>query len=333
MSQTNENSLTSKYRANKLSYDQNATYRQDNFPRERLYSIYPPKLAAAKKESSAKAFNIDAIELKRNLMVSNLPLTEKARMQKYNIYCSAKNYAIMAAAPKYIFDTFHFTFENNGLLFDKTHYFAVAPTLYTGNKGDLPVVYRFSVCREIGNPEHFTFNLYAIVGGYEDGFYFMSRLDNNNNKCSHKTMVNPYLKSSKAVSPSHLKPNNRFQVVPFPHIHRPKFNSAERDKREVSHPYYVSKLKDAGFAKCLDEFMKMYGISKEMILVNQNCMVKKVIDIAKVHHMQEILKTTSADDIEKFDLFNFENYSNVSHERDKVTEIPEQKLGSPYFRY
>lgn len=332
MSQSQTDSLTSKYRTNKLSYDQSATYRQDNFPRERLYSIYPPKLAAAKKESPLKAFNIDSIELKRNLMVSNLPLTEKARMQKYNIYCSPKNYAIMTSAPKYIFDTFHFTFENNGLLYDKTHYFAVAPTLYTGNKGDLPVIYRFSVCREVGNPEHFSFNLYAIVGGYEDGFYFISRLDNNDEKCSHK-VTNPYLKSSTAVNPSHLKPDNRFQVVPFPHIHRPRFTAEDRDKREVSHPYHISRLKNAGFTKCLEEFMKMYGISKEMILANQNCMIEKVIKIAQVHNMREILKTVSANDIEKFDLFNFENYSNISHTKDKVTEIPEQKLGSPYCRY
>ena len=324
--------LSGSYRPNKLSFDQEATYRQDNFPRDRVYSIYSPKKSQEKKTSGIKAFNIDSFALKRNLLVSNRPLTEKARMQKYNIFCSPKNYAIMASAPKYIFDTYHFVFEHNGNLFEKTHFFAVAPTLDSGTSEGLPVLYRFSVCREVNNPEHFSFNLYAIVGGYEDGFYFISRLDNNNQEFSHRVQ-NPYLKSSTMLNPSHLKPENRFQVVPFPHIHRPRFTSTERDRREASHPYHLSHLKGADFAKCLDEYMQMYGISNDMILARDNCLIEQVLKVAKIHHLHEIIKTTSASDIEKFDLFNFDSYSHVKHERDKNIDIPEQKLGGPYLRY
>ena len=70
-----------------------------------------------------------------------------------------------------------------------------------------------------------------------------------------------------------------------------------------------------------------------MILARDNCLIEQVLKVAKIHHLHEIIKTTSASDIEKFDLLNFDSYSNVNHERDKKLEIPEQKLGSPYLRY
>ncbi len=328
-------SLTRIYHPSPLASRQDIEFQQENFPYGRVYHIYSPKVSKQKKENRSRAFPIDAIQLKKNLLISNLPLLERARMQKYNIYCTPKQYNIMAAAPKYIFHTFHFNYSYNGHHYSKTHYFSVAPTLDTQRDRALPVLYRFSVCRDVDQPEHFSFNLYAIVGGYEDGFYFISRLDNNKQELAHK------------VKKAHLKNKNRIQkyqpkekhtemmpeTVPFPHVHRPRFTTEDRDKREHSCPIHLPELEGAPFDKCLEEYMAFYNISADMTIIRENCSIESVLEIAKIQNMKKMLKTKSAEDIAKFDYMEFNEYSKHAEMIKEPINIPEQKTGNPYLRY
>lgn len=119
----------------------------------------------------------------------------------------------MIDAPKVIFDAHHFNFESNGQDYSKTHYFAIAPSLYNANsKTNLPLLYRLSVCREIGNPEHFSFSTYAIAGGYADGFYFLSRLDNNVATYAH---LDRTAKSHKRYKPTYSERCTKAQKLIF----------------------------------------------------------------------------------------------------------------------
>ncbi len=329
-----ENELSKVYHPPRLSFQQEIEFKQETFPHDNVYQIFSPKISTQKKENRKRAFNIDAIPLKKNLLVSNLPLIERARMQKYNIYCTPKQYDIMVDAPKYIFRAYHFYLEYNGQSYSKTHYFAIAPTLHTQQDRQLPVLYRFSVCRDTNNPEHFSFNLYAIVGGYKDGFYFISRLDNNDQELAH-IVKTPKIKSQKVVQPH--KPNCANgrpirEVVPFPHIHKPIFTHDERDKREHSYPIYLPDLKSASFNKCLEEFMNYYNISNEMMLVRENCKIEKVIKTIKIQNLKKMLKTMNADDLAKIDKHNFEDYTKHADLIQTQQNIPEQKTSGPYYR-
>ena len=332
----NKTRLSKVYKSQKLTFEQNVDFRQENLERERVYRIYSPAISKEKKKEKTPCFKIDAFGLRENLMVSNLPLIEHARMQKYNIICSPSKYKAMARAPKYIFDSFHFNFEFNHHIFSKTHYYAIAPTLDNGNDKTLPVLYRFSVCRELGNPQHFSITLYAVIGGYEDGFYFISRLDNDRPACAHKIKT-PCIKNAKTIKANRtkFKEAENISVIPFPHLHRPHFNADEYDEREYSRPIYLEKLKDKPFEKCLDAFLKIYNINPEMILTQDNCKISTVLDIAKTYHHKQITEFDKDDIFEKIALDEYITYNdcNVYEYKSNSCEVPNQKCGTPYLRY
>ncbi len=337
MSQTQSDcaNLSKIYRGTKLTFEQDIEFRQENLRRDRVYRIYPPRKSKEQKQIKDPSFRIDSFRTRKNLAVSNLPLAEHARMQRYNIVCSPSYYKEMAKAPKYIFDAYHFNFSYEHKIMSKTHYYAIAPTLHTLTGKTLPIIYRFSVCRELGNPEHFTLSLYAVVGGYEDGFYFISRLDNDSPKCAHK-IKQPKLKSTSCTKVAHPKfPNKQeIETIDFPHIHRPHFNEQEIDNREFSRPIHLEKLKGKSFEQCLSAFLKIYNILPEMILVKENCMIDDVLEVAKSQHFTDYAEPKC---IEKFCKTNLQDYINYHDcnvfEYKKQVDLPQQKCGTPYLRY
>lgn len=323
------------YRPAKLTYKQAVIYRQDNFPRERMYQIYSPKSSVELQDTRARAFNIRSIPMKPNLMVSNLPMDERARMQCYNIQCSHADYVKMVNAPKYIFDTYHFNYRtgNQCRIFSKTFYYCIAPTLDTEGKS-LPILYRLGIGREIGNDEHYTFSLYAVAGGFEDGFYFLARMDSDNP--SHAHTQKPQLKSAEKVNPARVNKNMDSysnKKVPFPHIHRPIFDDESRDLRELSEPKFIPSLVKSNFGKRLDVFLDIFNISPDMILIQNNCKITEVLENAKIHHY-ELEKGHDSEISPMFDKLEFQKYAYCSDfgQSDRYIENIEQKTGGPYLK-
>ena len=327
--------LSKTYRGTKLTFEQDIEFRQENFKRDRVYRIYPPRISKEHKQIKDPSFRIDAFRMRKNLTVSNLPLAEHARMQRYNISCYPDYYREMARSPKYIFDAYHFNFTYENKIMSKTHYYSIAPTLDNTSGKTLPIIYRFSICRELGNPEHFTLSLYAVIGGYEDGFYFISRLDNDSPKFAHK-IKQPKIKSTKCkkVAHPHFDNERESKTIEFPHIHRPHFNINELDEREFSRPIHMEKLKGKSFEQCLSAFLKIYNISPEMILVKENCLIDDVLEMAKSQNSEENAKPYCMDNFHKTNLMDYINYHDCNiYEYKKQIDLPKQRCGTPYLKY
>ena len=328
------------YRPAKLTYKQAVIYRQENFPRHRMYQIFTPKLSAELQDTSRRAFNIASIPLKQNLMVSNLPMYERARMQCYNIKCTRDDYTKMVNAPKYIFDTYHFNYESNhNRIYSKTFYYCIAPTLDDDSIRQLPILYRLGISRELGNPEHYSFSIYAVVGGYADGFYFLARMDNDTETHAHKKKI-PQAKSNKKLKPAHIENfgKNTYvsKKVPFPHIHRPHFNAESCDLRENSEPKHIPQLVSSNFDKRLQAFLDIFNISPEMLLVQDNCKVVDVLETAKTfHHYHGNVNQESHREMSKYDRLDFLKYEYCSDfgQNDRFIDNVNQRVGSPYLRH
>ena len=140
--------------------------------------------------------------------------------------------------PKIIVDTWHSTFITDEGVVHRTSFFAVAPNANV--KNGIPQLYRFSITRCDDKTEHYTMNMHAIVGGKEDGWLFLARLDNNTAGIYHPVLKNnmtrAYLKQHNAVITKSFtykqlrqksklkganKPVNQYEYcIPFPHIHQ-----------------------------------------------------------------------------------------------------------------
>ncbi len=308
------------YSNTKLSYDQDVIYRQENIPRDRTYRIFPPASERYSEPQSHK-FNIASIKNKDDLLVSNLPLIERARLQKYDIKCTPKHYNLMIEATKYIFDAFSFEFESNDREFFKTHYFSIAPNLNINpNVTSLPTIYRTSVCVEKDKPKHFSFSTYAIVGGYSDGFYFMNRLDNNYNEFAH------VCKGSRHGAPK------KSQIVQFPHMHQPSFKYKEQGLHEFNTPYYLPNLRDKDMHNCLNFYLKHNSISHDMLLVRDNMTIDDVTQYAKIFHLTHSLEDTQLGQLGKIAVTNVGHYAVSTETNDYHAKLPDQECGAPYLR-
>lgn len=319
------------YSNTKISVDQALLFRQEDFPRKCIFRIYPPASNKSKNPQSHN-FNIASIPLKDGLMISNLPLVERAHLQKYNIKCNAKNYSVMLDAPKYIFDAYHFNFQSCGKTYSKTHYFAIAPTLADVSEKTMvhmPILYRMSVCRELGNPEHFSFNLYAIAGGYADGFYFMSRLDNHVPEFAHLSKIS---KSNKKVQAHHSGANSPKETIDFPHIHRPNFEHYCSSLCEFSAPVHVPELKNCDFYECLSGYLKMHNIQPQMLLIQQDMSIEHLTQLARTFHLQRSLQDFATEDLAKISMSNFGQYEIYTEHKQKEESLPMQECDDTYLR-
>lgn len=308
------------YSDTKLSFDQDLIYRQENLPRCRTYRIFPP---ASKKfsEQQPHKFNIATIPNRDDLRVSNLPLAERACLQRYDIKCTPKYYNVMIEATKYIFDAFSFEFEANDREFCKTHYFSIAPNINVNPEvASLPTIYRTSICVEKDSPKHFSFSTYAIVGGYSDGFYFMNRLDNNYNEFAH------ICKNHRRGAPK------KSQIVQFPHMHQPSFKYNDPNKNEFSTPYYLPTLKDKDMHNCLSFYLKHNNISHKMLLVRDDMTIDDVTQYARYFHDTHTLEDTELGQLGKIAVTNVGHYAVSTETNNYHAELPTQECGAPYLR-
>lgn len=320
----NADTCSPTYSETKLTFDQDVIFRQENLPRGRTYRIYPPMSKKNDPPQSHK-FNIATLENKPGLRVSNLPLEERACLQKYDIKCNAKHYDVMIEATKYIFDAFTFDFETNNKQFRKTHYFSIAPNINSSTTSTkLPSLYRTSVCVDTQNPRHYSFSTYAIVGGYSDGFYFMNRLDNNTNDCAHICKFKN--KNNKKTHP--LNGN----VVPFPHMHQPSFKYEDRNKFEFSTPFYMPYLNGRDMHGCLNYYLKYNNISSQMLLVRDDLLIDDIITYAQYFDSQRTLENTELGQLGKIVLNNIGTYAISTETNDYHANLPTQTCGTPYLR-
>ncbi len=321
---------TTDYSKTTLSFDQDKIYRQDNFPRGRTFRIYPP---SRKQDLSPQShnFNIATIANKPDLMVSNLPLVEKARMQKYDIKCNAKNYSLMIEATKYIFDAYSFNFESNDHEFIKTHYFSIAPNLQSEYScAKLPNIFRTSVCRDVDNPKHFSFSSYAIVGGYYDGFYFLSRLDNNVHECAH--VCHDKRHKAPQFTADGRRNKHRYEVIDFPHMHQPQFSRDMQGKQEFCTPHHLGHLVGRNMHYCLDYYMKFHNISSNMLLVQDDMKIDSILSCAKYFDQHHTLEECELGALGKVALANFGQYETYTEQNLHQGTPPKQESGAPYLR-
>jgi len=357
-SSTIEQDNITKFRHTNLSFKQAVEYRQREFPRERVYQIFSPKRALDYTEHEV-AFKIDSIPQKSNLMIANLPIEERAKMQKYNIICSRQQYLDMLNAPKYVFDVYHFNYtqetKQGPKVYSKTFYYMVAPTLYDENNSTLPVLYRLGISRDLTEREHFSFSIYAVAGGYEDGFFFLGRLDNDvPTKMHQKKIKEPIIKNEQILHRAKCSVNfSQMHKVPFPHFHRPSLYNEpgvslkQLDQRETSEPYFLDELKGADYDKCLNSFLESFNISPTILLAENNCKITEIIHFTKSKMLLEKIKTYSAIELShelqngtishpphsQITAHDFLKYSYcLDFNKGMYTPIKEQKCGTPYLR-
>lgn len=324
-------SFCTNYSKTKLSFDQANNFRQTEFPRNRTFRIYPPSQKQGGIPQSHN-FGIGTIPNKSDLLVSNLPLTERARMQKYNIKCNAQNYDLMMQSIKYIFDAYSFNFETNHNQFCKTHYFSIAPNLQDQTPGiHLPNIFRTSICQEIDNPKHFSFSTYAIVGGYSDGFYFMSRLDNNTNEFAH-ICHNAHQSKNAQFQQNGKRSRPATEVIAFPHMHQPSFTHDKHVKQEFCTPYHLPQLSGKNIRTCLDYYIKQHNISSNMMLVQEDMRIDQVISIAKNFDIQADQSSFELGSLGKIALINLGQYESSTQNAPHYGRPAPQESGAPYLR-
>lgn len=310
------------YSDTSLSYKQDVIYRQENFPCGRTYRIFPP---ADKNEIQAHKINITSITNRDDLYVSNLPLKERARLQRYNVKCTPMHYNLMIEAVKYIFHAYSFEFETHGNEFCKTHFFSIAPNINIESMAYvLPSIYRTSICVERGNPKHYSFSTYAIVGGYSDGFYFLNRLDNNYDKFAH-------ICKQPGKGSTHNAPK-KAQTVQFPHMHQPSFKYNHHSSGEYNKPYYLPLLKDKDMHTCLSYYLKHNNISSKMLLVNEDMPINTVTECAKYFDSTHTLEDIELGSLGKIAVTNFGHYAVSVEANDFHPKLPVQECGAPYLR-
>ena len=268
-------------------------------------------------------------------------------------------YLDMLNAPKFVFDSYHFNYtqntKNGPRVFSKTFYYMVAPTLYAESDKTLPVIYRMGVSRDLTERNHFSFSIYAVAGGYEDGFYFLGRLDNDIPLKTHaKKIKSPIIKNGATLSPARVQKNfSCVHKVPFPHFHRPiLFDETapleQKDLRECSEPYFLEELENADYDACLNSFLESFNISPTILLAENNCKITEIIKFTRSKVLLEKLKTMSANELQhdlknnstilpphsSISAYDFLKYSYCVdfNQKNVYTPPKEQKCGTPYLR-
>lgn len=245
--------------------------------------------------------------------LANLPVNvERASMQSYHIPFSREQLGAMFTAPKVVIDRWHNTYVYNGEVMHRTSFYLIAPNPFKTplaksdeeisnkdpllNQTELPILYRFSVSRNLKNKEHYSISMHAILGGKEDGFLFLARLDNNTHQphdfLSDKTQNGAFLKRHAAVPVDN--PNEKQQKImqvfaemtgsetgdeicrgimhriAFPHIHQADANYEQGDEPEKSCPKFLKKCVNNSFEDNIAFMMKAFHIADVPQFANSN---------------------------------------------------------------
>lgn len=156
--------------------------------------------------------------------LSNLPvLSEKRSMQDYHFTYTDEQLKNMYKTPKIIVDMFCSSFNSNLGTMYRISFFAVAPNA----QSNIPSIYRFSIVINESTPEHYSISLHGIVGGKEDGWLFLGRLDNA--KDSH-LIDDESLKEK--FSPKQLREYNK-KLKMHNAVKKPIFTASEQEARNA----------------------------------------------------------------------------------------------------
>lgn len=244
--------------------------------------------------------NIRNWPLTKKCKISNLPNnTEKYLMQTYHFNFSHGDLEKMVTTPKVAFDRYHKNFTSNGELVSKSFFTLAAPQV---ENMDLPVVYRFSVSRYVDDPQHYSISVHAIVGGREDGWLFLARLDNNTkNEHIVKGDIKAMLKTEEDVieqikpcPASNLSEKGRFHVIPYPHIHRADSNCEKGIQPEKLVPIYVEKCKDKSFEQNIQYMMQLFNIQSSTMFCKNDEFLEDVLAKSKKHISTEKTKDATS---------------------------------------
>jgi len=254
-----------------------------------------------------------------NYKLSHLPIfSAKSHLQIYNIPFTNEQLGEMFKAPKIIIDRWHDVFISNQKVMHRTSFYAVAPNpfspeyqipqnnfeySYLINETYLPILYRFSIIRDLENNQHYTITAHALVGGAEDGWLFLARLDNNSEvyhdfmttnttsdfvtQKKHSvpvTCLNPKQKEMMDFFNKSIGNENGDEVyrgvmhrIAFPHIHQAEASYVAGDSPEESCPKFLKNCVNNTFGENVAFMMKALHISDELQFYSNDVNLKDII--------------------------------------------------------
>lgn len=236
------------------------------------------------------------VELPHNYTLSNIPVYMESRyMQKYHFEFNNWQLKNMYTTPKVIIDKWHSTFITEEGVVHRTSFFAVAPKAET--QYGIPRLYRFSVTRKQNDDQHYSISVHAIVGGKDDGWLFLGRLDNGDPNLIHPVlahfMTKRYLKNHNAVITKELnfhliKRKEKLKVadenisklnfcIPFPHIHQPNSHYEIGEQPERACPKFLRKCANNSFDENLAFMLKIFNISERPHYRKKDESIHKII--------------------------------------------------------
>lgn len=251
--------------------------------------------------------------------ISNLPVNyEKYNMQMYHFDFSHGDLKQMVNTPKVAFDRYHKNFMANGELVSKSFFILAAPQIEGMH---LPTVYRLGISRYIDDPEHYSISIHAIVGGREDGWLFLARLDNNTkNEHVIKECVKEQILGDGIIvddmcpSPcKNLTEKSRFHVIPYPHLHRADANCQAGVQPEKLVPLYIDKCKGKTFEQNIQYMMQLFNIQSKVLFYDDDEFLENVLQNAKTKISPEQVKDPTAlvNEIKSMELLHGRNVGDI----------------------
>ncbi len=254
------------------------------FENEPLKLLPNRKLCATKKApiEIEVPLNEKTAKLPATFCLSNIPIFEEKKcLQSYHFVFSNEQLKQMLEETKIIVDKWHNVFQTSEGIVHRTSFFAVAP--HAKQEDGIPMLYRFSITRVLGDEQnHYNISLYALVGGKQDGFLFLGRLDYDNTE-PHSFMVSEFspkfarkhnatltkgLGSAQRIIRSKFKNpanSNSFNYdmysIPFPHMHQPNSHYEFGVNPEVVCPKFIKKFVNNNFEQNLSAMLKMFHVS------------------------------------------------------------------------
>lgn len=228
------------------------------------------------------------VGFRKGYTLDNIPdYCESASLQQYHFVYIPEQLKEMYSTTKIIVDIHYNMFDTSNGKVQRTSFFAIAPHAKT-HKG-IPLLYRFSVSKDLKNQNHYSISMYAIVGGKEDGWLFLGRLDNDDaspHSFVESTVSKAEVRRANAVRTKGLTQAQKnimakykkddcnmahdMYCIPFPHIHQPNARYELGDKPEKCCPKFLRKCTDNDFAANLQYMMKIFNISDQPHLKIQN---------------------------------------------------------------
>jgi len=238
-------------------------------------------------------------------------------LQEYYFPFTSKQLGEMFNAPKMIIDRWHDVFVSDSNVMHRTSFYAVAPRPF--NKEDqipqkdvdydeltnatyLPILYRFSIIRNLENEQHYSITAHAIVGGKADGWLFLARLDNNAQEChnfipENQKSSNFVIKKFNAIPvltpkqeeimsffSNSIGEENGDEVyrgimhrIAFPHIHQADAKYTAGTEPEKCCPKFLKHCVKNTFEENVAFMMKAFHISDKLHFFSNDTSLKNVI--------------------------------------------------------